>query len=136
NSKRTLVCMGKQADGRCMWEAKSFTTMHLTLYLAHEKYPLLDLCTQSTTPPTRPPKPRWGLRRDRNGNDAGLKQSGRGSSSSSSSSSSSNSGPRPRPLPRKPVTERVDHWTVTGPGTVTLQVKTPSGHQVTLTVHL
>nr|P51897.2 RecName: Full=Protein E4 [Human papillomavirus 29] len=105
---------------------------------AHKKYPLLDLYTPPTTPPARPPKPRWGLRRDRNGNDAGLKQSGLGHSSSSSSSTSSSSSnrPRPTPPPRKPVHERVDQWTVTGPGTVTLQVKTPTGTQVILTVHL
>ncbi|OMF79883.1 hypothetical protein BK146_33705 [Paenibacillus sp. FSL R7-0333] len=99
--------------------------MHLTPYLAHEKYPLLDLCAP-VTPPRRPPKPRWARPKDRSKNDSDSRHS-TGSSSSDST---------PKPPPRKPLNEQVNHWTLQGPATVTLHVHTPSGTQVTLTVHL
>nr|ADQ85934.1 E4 [Human papillomavirus 94] len=100
--------------------------MHLTLYLAHEKYPLLDLCAPATPPP-RPPKPRWARPRNQNKSDSDWRRS---------TDSSSGSDKGPKIPPRKPANERVDHWTVTGPGCVTLEVHTPSGTKVTLTVHL
>ncbi|CBD35698.2 putative E4 protein [Human papillomavirus 125] len=93
---------------------------------AHERYPLLDLCTP--VPPQRPPKPRWARPKDRSKGDSDSRRS--------IGESSSSSGNIPTPPPRKPLNERVNHWTVTGPGTVTLQVHTPSGTEVTLTVYL
>ncbi|BAM93535.1 putative E4 protein, partial [Human papillomavirus 160] len=114
------MCMGRLENGRCMWEAKLFTDMHLTLYLAHEKYPLLDLYTQ---PPQRPPKPRWARRKDPSPSDSDVKDS-------------SSSDRSPSPPPRKPTNTQETHWSLKSPGTVTLQVNTSSGTQVLLTVHL
>ncbi|BAO74126.1 probable protein E4 [Human papillomavirus type 78] len=101
--------------------------MHLTLYLAHEKYPLLDLCAPTPVPPTRPPKPRWARPRNQNKNDSDSRRS--------TASSGNDSDSPPSPPPRKPQNERV-HWTLAGPTTVTLQVHTQSGNKITLTVHL